>query len=270
MPTTQELESQLQTQSADYLKRLEEGGQLPTIVSNAWNKAGGADQTALRNNEADLLTKYVTSASDARNKYKDTWDPNVRESLVTRSMANDYKPIAGIRAELASRAEALGIATQGAVSMYNADTAKSGTALGFTQDAYSRALAAEQEQTRQKERSQDIQIAASKGSGGGLGSGGKINNTDVSTAQSLLGQNDVQDWQVEQYLKSNPRTKGKATTLDDAKKALGDKTLSASEFAKAAKAAMDYFGDKEAAMAAMKKAWIAGGYKQYGSYPLGW
>lgn len=96
------------------------------------------------------------------------------------------------------------------------------------------------------------------------GGAGNLTQSDISTATGLLSQNDVQDWQVKDYM-----SKHYGKTADDAKKALGDKTLSASEYAKSVKAAMDYYGDVNTAKAAVQKAWIAGGYKQYGKYDLG-
>jgi len=155
MASAQELEQQLTKQQSDYLSRLEKAGQLPTIVSEAWNKAGGEETKALRGEEANLLKDYVSAGAEAREKYKDVWDPFRRDTLASQQKALDYAPIADIRAELAMRAEALAAATQGAVSMYGAETDRAGTAMSFTESAYGRASNRESEVTRQRERQED-------------------------------------------------------------------------------------------------------------------
>ena len=156
MANTKELEQKLEKQQAGYLSRLEGAGQLPSIISSEWQKAGGAETAKLRGEEAGLLTDYVKSATSAREKYKNIEDPYQRESFVSQSMSNQYKPIADIRSELAMRAEALGVATSSATAMYGAETQRAATGLGFTESAYSRALQKEQEATRQTERAEDI------------------------------------------------------------------------------------------------------------------
>lgn len=156
MSETTDLENQLKTQQSDYLKRLEAGGQLPTVISKAWNEAGGAETTALRGQEGKLLTDYVAAGANNRAKYKDVWDPFQRDALAANQTAMDYKPIADIRSELAMRAEALGIATQSSQAMYGAGTQMAETNLGFTQSAYDRAAAREAEIQRQSEFQQSL------------------------------------------------------------------------------------------------------------------
>jgi len=158
MASTVELEAELERQQKDYLSRLEKAGQLPTVISEAWTKAGGAEQTALRGQEADLLKKYVSAGAESREKYKDVWDPFAREKLASQNTALSYAPIADIRKELAMRAEALGVATSSSQAMYGAETTRAETGLQFTQSAYERALA--------RETAAAAAAKASKSSGG--------------------------------------------------------------------------------------------------------
>jgi len=179
-PTTSELEAKLQQQQKDYLARLQRSGQLPTVISRAWKKAGGAEQTALRGEEANLLKKYVSAGAESREKYKDVWDPFARERLATQNTALSYAPIANIRKELAMRAEALGVATSSSQAMYGAETERAQTGLSFTQSAYERALNREREAQRQRERAEDIALSKAKVSGGGGGGGSKSTSTSAS------------------------------------------------------------------------------------------
>jgi len=181
MANTQELEQRLEQQQKNYLSRLESAGQLPSVVSQEWQKAGGAETTKLRGEEAQLLTDYVSAGARGREKYKDVWDPFARERLATSATALEYKPIADIRSELAMRAEALGVATQSATAMYGAGTQRAETNLGFTQSAYERALQREQEETRQRERTEEMALAAAKGGGGGGGGGGTQSKTSIAS-----------------------------------------------------------------------------------------
>lgn len=139
MATSKQIEQQLSSQEADYLKRLEGAGQLPTAISSAWDQAGGAETANLRTKEGDLLKNYISAGAANREKYKDVWDPFARDSLASKQTALDYSPIADIRSELAMRAQALGVATTAATSMYDAGTKQAETAIGFTKDAYTRA-----------------------------------------------------------------------------------------------------------------------------------
>jgi hypothetical protein len=171
--TSTQIEQELQTQSADYLKRLEAEGTLPTAIAGAWNAAGGAETANLRTKEGDLLKGYVSAGAQAREKYKEVWDPFARESLAAKQTEMDYAPIADVRSELRMRAEALGVATNAASSMYRAGTEVAKTNIGFTQDAFSRASGREDkaaaaeaarvaEATRQKERAEDMAFQASE------------------------------------------------------------------------------------------------------------
>jgi hypothetical protein len=169
MPTSTELEQRLEQQQRDYLSRLEKAGQLPTIISQEWNKAGGTETTALRGQEAELLKNYVSAGAEAREKYKDVWNPFSRDVLASKQVGLNYAPIASIRNELAMRAEALGVATTSATSMYQAGTQAAETGLGFTQDAYSRALAREEKAAAEATA---LAKTSSKSSGGGGGGGG--------------------------------------------------------------------------------------------------
>ena len=185
MATTKELEQQLEKQQAGYLSRLEGAGQLPSVVSSEWQKAGGAETAKLRGEEAGLLTDYVSAGARGREKYKDVWDPFARERLATSSAAAEYKPIADIRSELAMRAEALGVATSSAQAMYGAETQRAETNLGFTESAYSRALAQEQEVTRQKEREQEHQWAVEENAKSRAASAAKSSSSKTSIASDL-------------------------------------------------------------------------------------
>ena len=156
MATAAELESQITKQQADYLARLERAGQLPTVISEAWQKAGGAETAKLRGEEAELLKGYVSAGAEAREKYKDVWDPFARDVLASKQVELKYAPIADIRKELAMRAEALGVATQSATAMYGAETERAQTGLGFAQSAYERAWAREQEAQRQREQQEEM------------------------------------------------------------------------------------------------------------------
>lgn len=160
--STAELESKLGAQQSDYLKRLQEGGNLPTVISDAWNKAGGAETQALRGQEGDLLKNYVSAGANNRAKYADVADPFARDKLAANQTAMDYSPVADVRKELAMRADALGVATNAAVGSFNAGTETAKTNLGFTSDAYSRALQREQEVQRQKEVAQSASRSASE------------------------------------------------------------------------------------------------------------
>jgi len=167
MSEASELEAKLQAEQANYLKRLEDSGRLPTVISEAWNAADQGGTAKLRTEEADLLKGYVSKGAESREKYKDVWDPFKRDTLAAQNTALAYAPIADVRKELAMRAEALGLATQSAVAMYGAETNRAETNLGFTESAYNRALQREQEQTRQRERAEDLAIAAKKAASGG-------------------------------------------------------------------------------------------------------
>ena len=192
MASAQELEQQLTKQQSDYLSRLEKAGQLPTIVSEAWNKAGGEETKALRGEEANLLKDYVSAGAEAREKYKDVWDPFRRDTLASQQKALDYAPIADIRAELAMRAEALAAATQGAVSMYGAETDRAGTAMGFTESAYNRASDRESEVTRQRERQEDIARAKSNSN---KSSSDSLEKSITGDLQDIA-QNGYQDYKI--------------------------------------------------------------------------
>lgn len=157
MPTSSEIETQLNQQSADYLKRLEAGGQLPTLVSEAWKKADAGGTAALNTQEGDLLKNYVAAGANNRAKYADVWDPFARDKLAANATAMSYAPIADVRKELAMRADSLGIATNAAVSTYNAGTDVAKTNLGFTSDAYNRAL---QRETADQQRRDAAAAAA--------------------------------------------------------------------------------------------------------------
>jgi len=175
---TQELETELERQQKNYLSRLEGAGRLPSIISEEWQRAGGAETANLRREEADLLKSYVSAGATALEKNKNIWDPYARNRFVAQDVAQAYAPIADIRSELAMRAEALGVATASATAMYGAETSRAATGLGFTESAYSRALSREQEarrqeenriaeETRQRERAEDFARAAARSSGGG-------------------------------------------------------------------------------------------------------
>lgn len=141
--STTNIEAQLKTQQADYLKRLQDSGNLPTVISKAWNDASGADTANLRTQEGNLLKDYVAAGANNRAKYADVWDPFARDKLAANETALNYAPIADVRKELAMRADALGVATNSAVAMNNTQNEVAKTNIGFTQDAYSRALAKE-------------------------------------------------------------------------------------------------------------------------------
>jgi len=183
MANTSELEAQLTKQQADYLSRLEKAGQLPSVISEAWQKASGEETKKLRGEEAELLTKYGSAGATAREKYKDIWSHTARGSLVAQDIESAYRPIANIRKELAMRAEALGVATQSATAMYGAETERAGTNLGFTESAYQRAAGRESEVTRQRERAEDI--AREKSSGGTSKDSSTIDNFNQSLVNGL-------------------------------------------------------------------------------------
>lgn len=160
MATTQELEQQLK-QKQDALSRLVQGGgQLSKNITDAWNKAGGAEQAALRQKEGQMLTDYVAAAPTARETYKDIWDPFVRDRLAAQAAQQQYAPISQIRQELAARADALNSAQQSAYSMYNSDVQRSQSDIGFTQDAYNRAWQKEQAAAAAAEAERNRQFQA--------------------------------------------------------------------------------------------------------------
>lgn len=174
MPSSAELEQQLQKQQSDYLKSLEQAGSLPTVINNAWQQAGGAEQAALRQQEGDMLKGYVSAGAQARQQYQNVWDPFARETLAAKQVQLNYAPIADIRNELAMRAQALSAAQQGAASSFGSDLNRQNTAIGFTQDAYSRAM----------QREQAAAAAAAKAASGGRGRGGSKGKAPSAKTQA--------------------------------------------------------------------------------------
>ena len=144
MANSSELEKLLQQKQADYTNAIKGGGSLVGQISDAWNKAGGADTANLQKNLGTMLTNYVSAAPTARENYQTIFNPFVRDRLAAQSVQQQYAPIADIRAELSARAQALGIATRSAQSMYNTDLQSKQQDIGFTQDAYNRAFQKEQ------------------------------------------------------------------------------------------------------------------------------
>lgn len=174
MASSAELEAQLQKQQADYLAKLEQAGQLPTVINNAWQQAGGAETAALRGQEADMLKNYISAGAQARQQYQNVWDPFARDTLAAKQVQLNYAPLADIRSELAMRAQALSAAQQGAASAYNADLSRQQQAIGFTQDSYNRAF--------QKEQAAAAAAAkAASSRGGGRGGSGKAKKADPAT-----------------------------------------------------------------------------------------
>src|SRR3990167_9611222 len=113
MATVAELEQQLQRQQEEYLRNVEGFGALPQKISEAYQKAGGAELAGMRGKEAELLKKYVSAGAEQREKYQNIWDPFARERLSQQGVAQQYGTISDIKQELSARAEALGVAQQG-------------------------------------------------------------------------------------------------------------------------------------------------------------
>ena len=157
-PTSKEISDQLQKQEADYLKRLEEQGELPQVIGEAWKKAGSEKNKALLGQEATALTNYVGAAPNARAKFQDVWNPFKREQLVGQEMQAAYSPIASVRKELAMRAEALGLATSSSMSMYQAGNQRAASGVDMTRNAYNRALQQEQEAERKRQFDLELQF----------------------------------------------------------------------------------------------------------------
>lgn len=144
MANSSELEKLLQQKQADYTNSIKGGGSLVGQISDALNKAGGAETANLQKNLGNMLTNYVAAAPTARENYQTIFNPFVRDRLAAQSVQQQYAPIADIRSELAARAQALGIATRSAQSLYNSDLQSKQQDIGFTQDAYNRAFQKEQ------------------------------------------------------------------------------------------------------------------------------
>jgi hypothetical protein len=144
MANSSELEKLLQQKQADYTNAIKGGGSLVGQISDALNKAGGAETANLQKNLGTMLTNYVAAAPTARENYQTIFNPFVRDRLAAQSVQQQYAPIADIRAELSARAQALGIATRSAQSLYNTDLQAKQQDIGFTQDAYNRAFQKEQ------------------------------------------------------------------------------------------------------------------------------
>lgn len=248
MATAAQLEQQLASQQSDYLGRLEGAGQLPKVVSEEWNKAGGAETTRLRGQEADLLKNYVSSGAAAREKYKEVWDPFARDRLAANQRQLEYSPVADIRSELAMRAEALGVATNSAQSMYGADLEKRKTGLGFTEAAYSRAYQRE-EDSRQRASAAASRSAAAKKEK-------ELTQSDINGAVDVL-------WSIPSDNPSDKRYDKEGNVIGS-----NDRVLSQSEAKEGLRRLIGLYGDPNRAYDVFKRAFSAGGFSKYGKYDL--
>lgn len=248
-----ELQDQLQKQQADYLSRLEAGGQLPTVINNAVAASDNGQTAKLQQQEGDLTKNYIAAGATNREKYKDVWDPFARDRLAANATAQAYQPINDIRKELAMRAQALGVATSAATSMYNADNQKAQTAIGFTQDAYSRAL--NDEQIAYKKQQDAIALAESRAS--------RASSSAAKVAKEKEVSPDMVNKGID-VLKAVPSDNPNDVTYDaKGNKTSSDQYLSRNEAQTALNQLVGMYGDPTVAAQVFARAIKAGGFSEY-------
>lgn len=253
MATSAELNDQLQKQQADYLSRLEAGGQLPKVINDAVAATDNGQTAKLQQQEGDLIKNYISAGATNREKYKDVWDPFARDRLAANATAQQYQPINDIRNELAMRAQALGVATNAATSMYNADTQKQQTAIGFTQDAYNRAL--NEEQIAYKKQQDAIALAESRAARASSSAAktAKAKEVTPSMVNDAIG-----------VLQAVPSDNPSDVSYDaKGNKLSSDKYLSRNEAQTALNQLLGMYGDPTVAANVFARAIKAGGFSEY-------
>lgn len=144
MANTKDLEQQLAQKEAAYNQKIKEGGTLASDLSKAWEQAGAPEMNALKNKQTELLTNYVAAYPTARENLQNVWNPFTRDRIAAEQVQTTYRPLADIQNEFAVRAKALNLATQSATGLYQSNLQSMQNDIGFTQNAYQRALQKEQ------------------------------------------------------------------------------------------------------------------------------